>query len=91
MDPLVNPVCEKDVAVLWVLETRVSYDSVPFFTSILYPVTAEPPLFVGGDHERLTCVGDAAVAVNPTGDPGMLEDEDGVVTEDSADAALVPT
>lgn len=61
---------------------------MPFFTSILYPVTAEPPLFDGGDQDRLTWVGDAVTAVKLVGALGIF-DEDGVV-EDSADALLVP-
>jgi hypothetical protein len=35
--------------------------------SILYPVMAEPPLFVGAVQPRLICDEDTAVAVNPVG------------------------
>ena len=40
--------------------------------SIAYPVIGEPPLSVGADHERFTCVEEATVAVNPVGNWGTV-------------------
>jgi hypothetical protein len=60
---------------------------VPFLDSILYPVIAEPPLFDGGDQDRLICVGDAEVAVRLIGELGMFDED---VVEDSTDALPVP-
>ena len=54
------------------LDVRVSYGPVPFFTSILYPVIVDPPVLDGADHDRLTWIGDAAVAVRLVGTPGAL-------------------
>ena len=34
---------------------------------------AEPPLFAGVVQDRLICDVDAAVAVNPVGDPGAVD------------------
>src|SRR5438309_531424 len=42
--------------------------------SILYPVIAEPPLFVGADQERLICDEEIGVAERPVGDPGAVTD-----------------
>lgn len=53
----------------------------------MYPVAVPPE--VGEDHERLTCVGDAAVAVSPTGTPGGFVDED-EPGDASPDAEPVP-
>jgi len=43
--------------------------------SILYPVMAEPPLFVGADQLRLICDDEIAVAVRLEGDPGAVDDD----------------
>jgi hypothetical protein len=68
------------------------YEPKPSFTSILYPVIAEPPLFEGADQERFICVGDAGVAVRLVGAPGTVCDEDDVsVADASADADPVPS
>jgi hypothetical protein len=45
---------------------------VPLFTSILYPVIGEPPLFDGAFHERLICVGETGVATRPVGALGEV-------------------
>lgn len=55
-----------------VLDVSVSYGPVPFFTSILYPVIAEPPLLEGADQERSIWVGVAATAERPVGTPGAF-------------------
>lgn len=52
------------------LATSVSNWPGLFFTSILYPVMAEPPVFDGADHDRLIWVEDADVAARPVGVPG---------------------
>ena len=56
--------------------------------SILYPVTAEPPLSVGGAQLRLICEEDTTAAASPLGG-------DGAIARDVADAllevGLVPT
>jgi hypothetical protein len=41
-------------------------------------VITEPPLFDGAVHDRLTWVGDIAVAVNPVGVPGAVSADDEV-------------
>ena len=41
--------------------------------SIMYPVTAEPPLLAGPVQDRLICDVDTDVAVNPVGDPGAVD------------------
>jgi hypothetical protein len=41
--------------------------------SILYPVTAEPPLLDGAVQDKLICDDDDAVAARPVGDPGTVE------------------
>jgi hypothetical protein len=38
----------------------------------MYPVMAEPPLFVGADHDRLICDDDFAVAVRFVGGPSAV-------------------
>ncbi len=52
---------------------------------------AEPPLFVGGDQDRLTWVGDAGTAVRSVGAPGFAPDDVDVGVADASDEdALVP-
>jgi len=46
--------------------------------SILYPVIAEPPVFVGAVQERLIC-DDVAEAVRLVGEPGEVGDGGGGV------------
>ena len=56
-----------------VLDSMVDHVEPPLADlSILYPVIAEPPLFVGADQERLICDVEAAVAVSPVGDDGAV-------------------
>jgi hypothetical protein len=79
--------------VLCEFATSVSNEPpLPFFTSILYPVIADPPLLEGAPQERFTWVGEAAVATNEVTDPGTLaDDEEPVgVADASEDAAPVP-
>jgi hypothetical protein len=60
--------------------------------SILYPVTAEPPLFDGADHDRLICDDDVAVDVSPVGVDGAVVVVVEVVVADAVlDGELVPT
>ena len=74
-----SPVSEYVVAVEPVLDTIVDQVVPPSVDlSILYPVMAEPPLFVGAVHDRLICDDDTAVAVNPVGGCGELAGTDGV-------------
>ena len=56
--------------------------------SILYPVTAEPPLLVGDTQDRLICDEEILVAVRPVGDPGAIV---GVFADAVLDGELVPT
>lgn len=63
----------------------------PIRYSILYPVMAEPPLFVGAAHERLICELDTALAVSPVGELGTPDVDDEVgVADASPDAVPVP-
>ena len=48
--------------------------------SILYPVMAEPPLFVGATQDRLICDVEILVAVRPVGDPGAVDEVEPVST-----------
>ena len=92
MVPTVRPVCEYVVEALAVFATSVSKEPAPFFTSILYPVIAEPP-FDGAVHERFTWVADAGVAVRLV-EPGAVADVGCEVVvgvaDASADATPVP-
>ena len=73
-----SPVSEYVVPVEPVLDTMVDQVVPPSVDlSILYPVMAEPPLFVGAVQDRLICDDDTAVAVNPVGGYGVVEEEDG--------------
>lgn len=93
MVPVVSPVCENDVVVLCEFATSVSNKPpLPFFASILYPMTAEPPLFDGAPQDRFTWVGEAAVATSDVTAPGTLADDDVPVgvADASEDAAPVP-
>ena len=56
--------------------------------SILYPVTAEPPLSAGADQVRLTCEEDTVVAASPVGVDGATAR---VVADAVFDGELVPT
>ena len=58
--------------------------------SILYPVIAEPPLFVGAVQDRLICDDDTVVAVNPVGGDGAVAALF-VVADAVLDGELVPT
>jgi hypothetical protein len=49
-------------------------------------VIADPPLFVGAIHERLTCDDETVVAVRPVGGDGAL-----IVVDAILDGVLVPT
>ena len=83
-----SPVSEYVVAVEPVLDTIVDQVVPPSVDlSILYPVMAEPPLFVGAVHDRLICDDDTAVAVNPVGAVGTLNVLADAILEDG----LVPT
>ena len=84
----VSPVFEYVVPVLPVLDAIVD-QVVPLSVdlSILYPVIAEPPLFVGAVQDRLICDDDTAVAVNPVGAVGTLNVLADAILEDG----LVPT
>jgi hypothetical protein len=54
-------------------------------------VIGEPPLFDGADQERLTWVGDVAIAERFVGAPGTVsEDVDCGCAYASADGSLVP-
>jgi hypothetical protein len=71
--PAASPVLEYVVPVEAVLATVVDHVVPPSADlSILYPVTAEPPLFDGAVQDRLICDEDEAVAVRPVGDPGAV-------------------
>ena len=49
-------------------------------------------MFDGGDHDSVIVVGDAAVAVTPTGELGVLTDDEAVgVADASDDVPPVPT
>ena len=68
-----SPVCEYDLAVLPVSATAVSNrPASPALNSILYPVTADPPLEPGSLHVRSIRSCDAAVALALPGLPGGL-------------------
>jgi hypothetical protein len=54
--------------------------------SILYPMIAEPPLFVGAVHDRLICEDEAVVAVKPVGGCGAVA----AVADAVFDVELVP-
>jgi len=56
--------------------------------SILYPVTAEPPLSAGAVQVRLTCEEDTVVAVSPVGVDGATAR---VVADAVFEGELVPT
>ena len=59
------------VAVLPVFATRILQVVPPSVVlSILYPVTAEPPLSAGAVQLRLICEEATAVAASPVGDDG---------------------
>ena len=40
--------------------------------SILYPVIAEPPLFVGAVHDKLICDEETSIAFSPVGALGAV-------------------
>ena len=82
-----SPVSEYVVAVEPVLDTIVDQVVPPSVDlSILYPVIAEPPLFVGAVQDRLICDDDTAVAVNPVGAVGTSN----VLADAILDGELVP-
>ena len=85
-----SPVSEYVVAVEPVLDTIVDQVVPPSVDlSILYPVIAEPPLFVGAVQDRLICDDDTAVAVNPVGGDGAVT---AIVVADAVlEDGLVPT
>ena len=85
-----SPVLEYVVAVEPVLDTIVDQVVPPSVDlSILYPVMAEPPLFVGAVQDRLICDDDTAVAVNPVGGDGAVA---AIVVADAVlEDGLVPT
>ena len=56
--------------------------------SILYPVTAEPPLSAGAVQVRLTCEEDTVVAISPVGVDGATAR---VVADAVFEGELVPT
>ena len=56
--------------------------------SILYPVTAEPPLSAGAVQVRLTCEEDTVVAASPVGVDGATAR---VVADAVFEGELVPT
>ena len=61
------------VAVEPVLETIADQVEPPSVErSILYPVIAEPPLFVGADQERLICDEETVLATRLVGAAGMV-------------------
>ena len=63
-----------------VLATIVAHVEPPLDDlSISYPMTIDPPLFVGAIHDKLICDEVDAVAINPVGG-------DGAVIVPSADA-----
>ena len=45
-------------------------------------------MFDGGDQDKLITVGDAAVAVRPTGTPGTPDEDDELGTADASDDTL---
>ena len=51
---------------------------------------ADPPLFVGAVHDRLTCEDDIAVAVNPVGGDDTTTGGAMVVADTILDGELVP-
>ena len=85
-----SPVTEYDVAAEPVLSVMTLYVSGPILSSILYPVIDCLYVSDGGTQESVIDVGDTAVAVSPTGDPGVLADDEDEVTDDSSDGAPVP-
>ena len=56
--------------------------------SILYPVIVEPPLSAGRVQVRPICDAEAAVAVSPVGEAGVMAR---VVADAVLDGELVPT
>jgi hypothetical protein len=85
----VRPESEYVVDTEPVLDCTVDHVVLPLVDrSILYPVTAEPPLLDGATQLRLICDEDTVVAVSPVGDPGTV---DKVVAEVVLEGALVPT
>ena len=89
MVPCARPVSEYVVAVLPVFATSVLQLAPPSpDLSILYPVTAEPPLSAGAVQVRPICDAEAAVAVSPVGEAGATAR---VVADAVLDGELVPT
>src|SRR5256885_16623299 len=67
----VNPFSEFVVSVLSVFDTIVfQVDPKSFYLSILYLVTAEPPLLLGAVQLRLICDDETAVATRFRGSAG---------------------
>ena len=89
MVPCARPVSEYVEAVLPVFATSV-LQLAPLSPdlSILYPVMAEPPLSVGAVQVRPICDAEAAVAVSPVGEAGVMAR---VVADAVLDGELVPT
>ena len=91
--PATSPVLEYVVPVEAVFATVVDH-VVPLSVdlSILYPVIAAPPLLDGTVQDKLICDDDAAVAVRPVGDPGIVVvTVPDVVADAVLDGELVPT
>jgi hypothetical protein len=66
-------VSEYVVLVEDVFDTIVLHVEPPLVDlSIVYPVIADPPLFVGAVQLRLTCDEDAVVAASPVGALGTV-------------------
>ena len=57
--------------------------------SIVYPVIAEPPLFLGAAQDRLICVDEIAVDVSALGELGTVGAVN-VVAESALDGVLIP-
>ena len=88
----VSPVSEYVVDVLPVFDTMVVQVEPPSADlSILYPVIAEPPLFEGAVHDRLTCDDNTAVAASPVGGWGAIAVLLNVVADAVLEGLLVPT
>ena len=83
---------EYDVLVFPVFVTMAVKEPVPTFSSIFYPVIAEPPLSDGAFHERSTCVLDTFAAERLVGGLGtVIEEVDVGVAEASFDVGPGPT
>jgi len=85
-----SPVSEYVVDVLPVFDTMVVQLEIFENLSILYPVIAEPPLFEGAVHDRLTCDDDTAVVASPVGGQGAVAVLINVVADAVLDGELVP-